>query len=198
MIWHYDMWMILLKISSRYCDCQKFSLRSADFWYWCILPKIQRILLYLYWCILNIIYIHIYIHAYIFIYYREREGEGEREREREYTNASSFSWLKCSVVTECNRSLCQQSVCFCEPASLLTILDLHKPCRWVCNNAGSVLKLQVIIGILSLIFYVCTFTCFICGNSWDLRTLWFWKLNKNESLRVLQPLFYLHLTCVNN
>ena len=150
--------------------------------------------IYIYIYIHTHTYIHTYIHTYLYIIERERA----KEREREYTNASSFSWLKCSVVTECNRSLCQQSVCFCEPASLLTILDLHKPCRWVCNNAGSVLKLQVIIGILSLIFYVCTFTCFICGNSWDLRTLWFWKLNKNESLRVLQPLFYLHLTCVNN
>ena len=34
--------------------------------------------------------------------------------------------------------------------------------------------------------------CFICGNSW----VWFCVLNKNESLRVLMPHFYLRLFCV--
>ena len=39
-------------------------------------------------------------------------------------------------------------------------------------------------------------TCFICRKSWDLRTLRFSVLNKNESLRVLKSHFYFCLTWV--
>ena len=37
----------------------------------------------------------------------------------------------------------------------------------------------------------------ICGNSWDLHTLWFGALNNFESLIVLNTHLYLRLTCVN-
>ena len=44
--------------------------------------------------------------------------------------------------------------------------------------------------------------CFVCGNSWDLYTLWFSLLNKNQSLKVLKPHFYIsilltYITLVN-
>ena len=38
--------------------------------------------------------------------------------------------------------------------------------------------------------------CFICGNCWDLYTLWLSVLNKNQSSKLLKPHSYLHSTCV--
>ena len=80
-----------------------------------------------------------------------------------------FLILKCLAATEYNQSLCQQplygteyskmnQVKFVE-GSLLKIwgamvcLSIHRPSSWVNNNVGLILKLQLINGNLSIIFF---------------------------------------------
>ena len=132
----------------------------------------------------------------------------QQQQQKEF----SFGHVLCSYILFIIYSTLK-SFCLCQHSNVLLYLNAmdlyfstllfhqrkYQPSGWMFNNTGLVSKLQLIVGNLSFNKWLADeFTIF--GETLEilLHTLWFWVLNKNESLTVLKSHFYAHLTCVNN